>query len=212
MDIKQIDDLSIAVDHIAEQITKYSIKSQITLLLPGGSAAKLGIQVLQSLSPVVLLKLTVTLTDERFGPVGHDDSNWNLLASLGLPSEVKQLPVLCGKELIQTANTWSKDLEYLAENSVVIAIFGIGTDYHIAGLKPGYDFKTGDSSVSYTAKDFERISITPRYFKKITLSIIFAEGIQKLDAIEHLKLSNSIITEPMQLVKDSSSVLVYHYL
>jgi len=83
-----------------------------------------------------LKNLTVTLTDERFGPVGHSDSNWKQLVRDGFNLDgITAFPILQNLSLEDTVSVYGRNLEAAFKSSdVVIAQFGIGADGHIAGI------------------------------------------------------------------------------
>ncbi len=107
-------------------------------LIPGGSSIPIVAAVSKQLQGDDLSNLTVTLTDERYGPVGHADSNWQQLrdAGLNLPGANLQ-PVLRGKDIDTTAADYSatiaKDLE---DCDYKLGFIGIGADGHTAGILP----------------------------------------------------------------------------
>jgi 6-phosphogluconolactonase/glucosamine-6-phosphate isomerase/deaminase len=212
MEIHKLSSRESAVNEIKSLIQYEAHKSPVLLLLPGGSASIIASQVLSSLTKAELSKITVSLTDERYGPVGHSDSNLKLLNTLGMPKsdELKIIPVLTNKNPEETKIAWAKNLESLRKSHAVIGLFGIGNDYHIAGIKPGAEFDDVSLTEFYTADDFERITITPRFFKEIDLAIVYAEGEEKVDAIDQISKNNDRRLQPMQLVKDSGRALVYH--
>jgi 6-phosphogluconolactonase/glucosamine-6-phosphate isomerase/deaminase len=86
-----------------------------------------------------LERLTVTLTDERYGPVGHADSNWRQLATAGfdLPGAT-MLPVLKGLDMPSTVAEFAAVLKHhLSAADFALGFFGIGADGHTAGILPG---------------------------------------------------------------------------
>src|SRR6266566_4768573 len=60
---------------------------RVLWLVSGGSVIPVAVAVAQKFTGIPVGKLTVSLTDERPGPVGHPDSNW-----LGLQQAGLQLP------------------------------------------------------------------------------------------------------------------------
>ena len=126
----------------------------LLLLLPGGSAAKVGVAALEMVGDDTLSRINVTLTDERYGVVNHKHSNWTRLQELGLSSKIHEVPVLQNKDATSTSEEWNHELDERSKNSTVIALFGIGTDFHIAGIKPGHEFNSSELTAHYVAKDF----------------------------------------------------------
>ena len=48
-------------------------------LVSGGSNIKASVQIIDSISMDLRTNLSVMLADERYGPLGHTDSNWEQL-------------------------------------------------------------------------------------------------------------------------------------
>lgn len=85
-------------DYLTNTLTSHlSAGQRVLWLVPGGSSIAVAAAVSRQLSPELLGNLTVTLTDERYGAVGHPDSNWRQLdeAGFALPGATL-LPVLTG--------------------------------------------------------------------------------------------------------------------
>src|SRR5450830_1401642 len=57
------------IDHLSKG-------ERILWLLSGGSSIPIAIIASQSLQNIDLSNLFVSLTDERYGPIGHKDENW----------------------------------------------------------------------------------------------------------------------------------------
>ena len=110
---------------------------KVLLLLPGGSAAQL-------IGPLVARldahqdNLTISLTDERYGPVGHANSNWPVVAAVQstLP-RTRVVPLLGGGTLAETATAFASLLaNHVSADGAIVALLGIGTDCHTASIKP----------------------------------------------------------------------------
>src|SRR3990167_11435143 len=91
-------------DYLVGVLTEKLLDNKKVLwLVPGGSAMKVVAAVSRDLAIENLANLTVTLTDERYGPVGHKDSNWPQLEAAGFKLEGASLqPVLIDKDLEET--------------------------------------------------------------------------------------------------------------
>src|SRR5690606_15434293 len=86
---------------------------RVVWLIPGGSAIDTAIQVADFIKDhPKLANLSVTLTDERFGPVGHADENWQQLIESGflLPGATTYR-VLTGNIAEETARLFAEKLE-----------------------------------------------------------------------------------------------------
>src|ERR1700739_3532766 len=103
-----------ATETMASKIVSFLDEGKNVLwLVPGGSnvpitAAALKI-VRSSVSAEILSQLTVAQVDERFGPVGHPDSNWKQLKDTGADlSGFATLPILDGSNLSETVAHYAK--------------------------------------------------------------------------------------------------------
>ena len=192
------------------------IQGKTLLLLSGGSSAKLAVDALQKLPHSLLSKLSVTLTDERFGAPGHADSNWQLLLELGLSTtSFHTIPVLTSAthNIVEASRGWQLKLQSAREQSdSVLAVFGIGADSHIAGLKPHCQLLNDATEItgSYTANDWPRITITPQFFPYITSCVVYAHGPEKEHAIHLLHDSLDETIYPDQLIKQTGDFTVYY--
>jgi len=151
-----------------------------------------------------LQNLSVGLTDERYGQVGHKDSNWEQLLEVGFNfNDIQTLPILFGKSLDETVTEYAQKLgEAFDTHPYVVAQFGIGADGHIAGMLPHTGgLESGELVFGYDAAQFVRISITPPAFKKIHTAFAFVFGETKRDAVQKLHEELSILDEPCQLLK-----------
>src|SRR5436309_2231321 len=120
-------------DYLAAQLTQLLTAGKHVLwLVAGGSAIEIAVLAGQRLQGTALANLTVTLTDERFGPPGHPNSNWQQLVEAGLALPGARLtPVLNGQTQAATAAAWEAALtEALANADYTLALLGIGPDGH----------------------------------------------------------------------------------
>lgn len=190
------------------------IQDNTLLLLCGGSAIPMIAKAWASLAPEVQQRATVTLTDERFGPVGHSDSNWLQLENAGIRvSPARSIPVLIGEETAEdSASAWSSKLEDVIKHAnKVVAVFGIGTDSHIAGIKPRSSALLSDAfAASFEGEDFTRVTITPRFFEYITSAAILTQGEAKRAALHQLNETLEPSDFPSQLIKQVPDVRIFH--
>jgi 6-phosphogluconolactonase/glucosamine-6-phosphate isomerase/deaminase len=192
------------------------ISGKTLLLICGGSAAEAAVRAVNDLPSGLRQQLSVSLTDERYGKVGHDDSNWKLLQDLQLPDDLAYaLPVLEDDALNmqQTTELWGQKLAQLTqENTTVLAIFGIGADSHIAGLKPNSPPMSEDHNLAgcFVGEDFARITITPPVFMFIDACFVYTQGSAKQQAVELLAEDKEVMDYPDQLIKRTGSATVYY--
>lgn len=195
-----------AASAVTKVIKAHLEKSERVLwLLSGGSGIEIAIKVSKSLAKSDLSNLFVSLTDERYGEIGHKDENWQQLldAGLKLPGANLYRPLI-GKDSGQTVakfNDWLNT--QLKISDYKIAIFGLGTDGHTAGIKPRSSATKSQSLVaSFIGNDFERITITFDAIRKIDEAVIQASGIEKQSIINGL-INNTVsyVDQPAQILK-----------
>ena len=164
-----------------------------------------------------LANLTVGQTDERYGPVGHEDSNWRQMADNGFKFDhVGTLSFLIGKSLAETAATYSLKFDEISgaiagARGLVIAQFGVGPDGHVAGILPHSPAVTDISLISgYEGQPYTRLTLTPMAFKRIDVAYTFVFGDSKRQAIKSLcEQDRPIAEEPCQLLKTIPESFLY---
>jgi len=179
---------------------------KVLWLVPGGSNIEVVVWVMNQLQGVEA-QLTIMLTDERYGPVGHKDSNWLQLARAGFePGQANTVPTLVdGLDLTQTAEYYAKQLRRAFEQSdTSVGFFGMGADGHIAGILPG-TVAAGESQAlasGYHSEQFDRITMTFPAVKKLDLAYCLAYGSSKSKPLTQLILNDLPVTEqPAQILK-----------
>lgn len=186
-------------------------------LIAGGSnipvAADVEKLVRRSVTTEELKSLTISQTDERYGPVGHKDSNWKQMIDEGFDfSGMATIPILRGKSLEETVQAFAADIEAAFKSAdIIIGQFGIGADGHIAGILPHSVAVNENAAVSgYESKPFMRITLTPRMIEQIDVAYAFAFGEAKREAMQDLKNKKlSVDEEPAQLLKSAREVHVF---
>jgi len=195
-----------AANTVAKVIKEHLKKSERVLwLLSGGSGIEVAIKASKSLKKSDLSNLFVSLTDERYGEIGHKYENWQQLLDAGfdLPGANLYRPLI-GKVVDQTVakfNDWLNT--QLKISDYKIGIFGLGTDGHTAGIKPKSSATKSQSLVaSFIGDDFERITITFDAIRKLDEIVIQASGIEKQPIINSL-INNTVsyIDQPAQILK-----------
>jgi len=175
----------------------------------GGSSVYVGAKITRILkeSPdkSLMKNLVVTLTDERYGPVGHSDSNWQQLLDKGfdLP-QAKLIPVLTGDDKEVTIKNFNKILnEELTIEVYKIGLFGVGKDGHTAGILPeSVAIGSRDLACIYDTQAFSRITITPKTIERLDEAVVWAQGKDKWPVVESLLKENiSITKQPAQILK-----------
>ncbi len=190
---------------------------RVLWLLPGGSNVEIAAEAMQILLERVpkelLQNLTVGQVDERFGPVGHPDSNWKQLIDAGFPfDEVVALPILTGESLADTVRRYGNAIEEAyGEAGLIVGQFGIGADGHIAGMLPHTPAVTDPNpTAAYESAPYTRFTLTPRMLLGIDVAYVFAFGASKKDAIDRLQKEDlSFEEQPAQILKKMKEVHFY---
>ncbi len=186
---------------------------KVLFFVTGGSSVPVAVKTAETLDRLcqsinkrdLLSHLTITLTDERYGRVGHADSNWRRLLDNGfsLPG-AKLAPVLTGKNRALSVENFNKflDQEFRAAE-YKIGLFGVGKDGHTAGVLPS-SIAVGcrDLVCDYDAPPFFRITMTPRAIERLDEAVVFVQGKEKRGVLESLLSENiDIMKQPAQVLK-----------
>lgn len=195
---------------ISEAVNKSIEKGPTLLLVSGGSNIELAVSVRQNLK--IKHELTVGLIDERYGPVGHKDSNWQKLVESGFDtSGVNLLRALKGLDFEETAAEYDKNFERALEGSkTVIGIFGMGSDGHTAGILPFSPAANSQKLVAcYNAADYQRITLTPAAIKFFDTVFLVALGESKRIQLQNLVNKKLPLSQqPAQALKKAKKLTV----
>lgn len=195
-----------AANFIASAVlNKLNAGRRVLLFLTGGSSIAVGLKVAEFLQKYPHQNLTITLTDERYGPADHFNSNFFQLVEKGfyLP-EAKIIPILFDEDRNITTEKFDKVLETelkLAEYK--IGLFGVGVDGHTAGILPESPAAIASGfAFSYETPIFSRITITPKVIEALDEAVVFMQGKEKWEVIKDLLEKNvEIVKQPAQLLK-----------
>jgi 6-phosphogluconolactonase len=176
------------------------------MLTGGGAAAKLYEAWSCQPSFKTLSGINFYLSDERFVPNYHVDSNSKMikesLFANGLPNDCNFYEINCsqGADPIKSAS----DYEDLLPNIIDILILTLGDDGHIASLFPGdpvfFESKRRVVSIGRPSGQLSRISITPLVIKNSKFVFILAPGLAKRQmANKIIKSPNEVISMPATL-------------
>ncbi len=186
---------------------------RVLWLVSGGSTIPVAVLAQQQVAVDAPDSLTIMQIDERYGPVGHSDSNWKQLQDAGLALEDGQaIPVLTGADLETTVGKYEKALsQQLAAADVCVGLFGMGADGHTAGILPNSPAVTAKGLVAqFQGPDFTRITITGAAIARLDCAVLFAAGRAKAPQLQRLRAENAPPAEqPAQLLKQAGRLLVY---
>lgn len=208
IDLKLISSTQPVVDYLIQALSQRLQAGQaVTWLVGGGSGITVSLAVAQGLRQqgIDLTKLSVSLTDERYGALGHANENWQQLLDQGfaLPG-AKLYRVLTGDDRATTTQKFEALLHQLIDQAdYALALFGIGADGHTAGIKPGSPAANSTNyAADFTGQDFERITMTGPAIAHLDEAVIYAVGAEKQPALHRLLSEDWPVTEqPAQLLK-----------
>ena len=192
-----------------------SAGKRVLWLVCGGSSIPRAVEAMLDVPKELHAGLTIALTDERYGPVGHEDSNWLQLSAAGFePGDARIIPTLQPDlSLAETAAAYAAAIEEALGNAdIVIAMFGIGADGHIAGMLPGSPAVTEQALASgYDAGPFQRITLTPPALRRIAAAYAFVYGDAKRQALETLQQQTlPLATQPAQILKELPEAYIFN--
>jgi 6-phosphogluconolactonase/glucosamine-6-phosphate isomerase/deaminase len=213
------------INYLFRTLTKHlGAGERVLWLVSGGSAVTVAADVARRLRGHQLEGLVASLTDERFGPVGHPDSNWAQLAAAGfvLPGATL-LPVLTpGATLESTAATFGRTLEArLAAADFSLGFFGIGPDGHTAGILPHSPAVTARSfAIGYDARHlpppapgdptFKRVTMTAPAIARLREAVVYAVGKAKWPVLDELAREVPLADQPAQVLKSVRTLTIFN--
>lgn len=208
MNYQHITSIEPVVDFVAATLTSHLEANQaVTWLVGGGSGIAVTLRVAERLrfQKTDLSRLSVTLTDERFGPIGHKDENWQQLLDQGFALPGAKLErVLTGDDRATTTSKFAANLHQLIDQAdYSLGFFGIGADGHTAGIKPHSPAVTAtDYAADFSGQDFERITMTGEAIARLSQAVIYAMGADKQPTLHQLLTSTVAVNDqPAQLLK-----------
>lgn len=186
-------------------LNQLKLNKHVLFFATGGSSISVGVKVAELVKDDKSINnLTVMLTDERYGPLNHINSNWYQLIQKGfnLPGAIL-IPILIGEDINKTTKKFNAVLhEEFRKAEYKIGLFGIGTDGHTSGILPNsIAVNSKDLACSYNTPIFSRITITPEAIKKLDEAVVWVQGEQKWEVLKDLKKDVNIIKQPAQILK-----------
>ena len=214
----QCKDSSIGQESLANKLCDLlNNNKKVLWLICGGSNISTAVKVMDSVQKSVSVEqirnLKVMQTDERYGVIGHKDSNWQQMLDQGFNfNNIEHVSILRSLSLDQTVQEYGLEITKAFESAdVIVAHLGIGADGHIGGILPNTPaVKDTNPTTGYEASPFTRISISFPYFRKINFAYVFAFGSSKQKAIDDLRNKQlSLNDEPCQILKEMEEVYFY---
>lgn len=215
----QTDDTKVGADALRDRLKQalYADKTVLWLLSGGSNISDEAIILRGLIEGGKTDKLTVMLMDERFGVVGHADSNWRQLVEAGCDfTQVNAIPVMNHpeKSLEETVADYARVVKQAMDAAdIIIGQFGLGADGHTAGILPNSP-ATSESTklvVGYSAPPFVRITLTRHALARVDVAYVFAFGEAKSGALQDLRDGKKPFAHlPARLLGDISETYVYN--
>lgn len=212
---RTIDSIEPVVEYLSGVISdQLAAGKRVLWLVAGGSSMPVAVAVSETLknSGISLANLAMTLTDERYGDVGHADSNWRQLEELkfDLPGAALH-PVLTGKDMNATVTDFAEILETEFEKAdFCIALFGIGPDGHTAGILPDSPAVAEKQFAhGYDAGTYKRITMTPPAVARLDEAVVYAIGEPKWPVLDALETDLSLHEQPAQILKQVPKCTIF---
>ena len=211
--IKNTTEIKTVAEFIALSISdKLKTGKQVLFFVTGGSSIAVCVEVAKILMQNSHQNLTIMLTDERYGPLNHPDSNWFQLISRGFNlGEARLIPILTGDNCQDTTEKFNANLkEEFKKDSYKIGLFGIGADGHTAGILPNTSaVNSPDLATTYKTEKFERITMTPKAIMQLNEVVVFAKGEDKWPTLEKLKNEVELNEQPAQILKKVPLLIMF---
>jgi len=208
----------IGIETVTNQLSlSLTAGKKVLWLIAGGSNLPIAAEIMKGLRSRVsaeqIANLTVSLTDERYGPVGHADSNWKQLHDTDFDfSGIMAYPILRNQPLPNTVQAWTREVEPLFKISdVIIGQFGIGADGHVAGILPHSPAVSNtDFACGYPSVPFTRLTLSFATIRLIHHAYLFAFGESKNTTLAALSQSErSLADQPAQVLKEIADSTAY---
>lgn len=209
LNIKTTTKIEDAAEFVASAVWReLEAGKRVLLFLAGGSSVSVGVKIADILKAKavgnLLKNLTVTLTDERYGPTDYFNSNFFQLIEKGfsLP-EAKIIPILIDEDKNITVAKFNENLnEEFTKAEYKIGLFGVGIDGHTAGILPESEaIHSLHLAFGYETATFSRITMTFKAIEKLDEAIVWAQGKDKWKVLEDLQINIDLVKQPVQILK-----------
>lgn len=217
MEFIRIPSLADGVAPLADRLTtELKAGKQVAWIITGGSNIALCASVMKELPDSLTEFLTVFLTDERYGSVGHPDSNEKQLIDAGFTLKrahwIKVLQDDSSRD--DTARRYGDQITAACDAAdTVIAQIGMGPDGHVCGILPGSPAVDSDKLVvGYDSDPYQRITLTPKALEQfVDAAYVFTFGEARRPALENLLHRDlSLSEQPAQVLKQLPEAYIYN--
>ncbi|MCX6727890.1 MAG: 6-phosphogluconolactonase [Candidatus Saccharibacteria bacterium] len=200
--------------YIAERIgAQLSNGKTVAWFVSGGSNIPVELATIEKLkSTQNPANLHIIMVDERFGPVGHANSNWHSMNLEDHNDAGHTLhPILAEGDTSETATQRydSTVAKLIEDGAYTIGQFGLGADGHTAGLLPGNPVMESDGLYAhYHGKDFERITATPKLIARLDECILYASGDDKAQAFADMQKPGDENVVPSRILQNARKLTI----
>ncbi|MBL4759505.1 MAG: 6-phosphogluconolactonase [Mariprofundaceae bacterium] len=192
-------------------------KGMASLVLSGGRTPETYLPILFA-APLTWTKVNITLSDERWVPPNHPDSNEGLVRRFMPPSVAKK---------VSFTSLWVDDMslsdaEYEVEKRLSeisqpfdCAILGMGEDGHFASLFPATQSALSQKRQCLAVENtpsYPRMSLSPNRLISTRNIHLCVTGAKKMDVLEQAKKSGDPDELPIRILLTSPTIdnlLVY---
>lgn len=202
---------------IAERLIELlSQHAKVAWFVSGGSNISVQFATIQILkgSGVSMSNLTILLNDERFGPVGHADSNWQQLQDMGfMIAGPNYIEPYTGHEstLDQAVKRYEQRVTDVLAQHYAYSQLGMGDDGHTSGILPGSSASevTDTYVCGYESDPYQRLTTTFVAMRHFDEAALVAHGNTKWPQLELLQTKTDVRTQPVQIIADIPHTTIY---
>jgi 6-phosphogluconolactonase len=165
------------------------------LAVPGGRTARALLPRIAAL-PLSWDRVTITLTDERWVPVDHPDSNEGLVRSLLKGPAAARL-----QGLFRDGTTPEEALPELIARmpTADLVLLGMGEDGHIASIFPNEAANRATAALAVVDRpDHRRVTMTPRALGAARRVVVAVTGVAKQAVVEQALLGDRLDELPVR--------------
>lgn len=215
MELRKVSNTRDVINYVSDLIGgRLENGQRVFWLVTGGTAIDAEVAVSRNLARKPADNLMITLTDERYGPVGHPNSNWHQLERAGFSLPKARLePVLNGNDIARTTQQFAQVVrEGLEEYDYSVGFFGIGADGHTSGILPGsIGLGSSELAVHYPAADYgQRITTTARAIISLDEAVASVMGPTKHIPLDNLQKDLPPAEQPAQIFKKVKKAIIFN--
>jgi 6-phosphogluconolactonase/glucosamine-6-phosphate isomerase/deaminase len=183
-------------------------------LVSGGSQIEANVKIMSGINESLSQNLTVMPVDERYGPPGHPDSNWDKMLAAGFkPKHATALSALKEGLSFQQNIKYFEQLidDAFVHNTCLIGQLGIGPDGHTSGILPHSPAceETSRYVSGYEAPPFKRLTTTFAALRQLDAAYVLAFGESKRETLENLSHDLPLEEQPAQILKQLPEAYIY---